>query len=197
MTTWLFTNTTYGTWLPGDPRGSVTSVRDFLPEEPTQPTRIEHAQPGSPWETHLPGLHVSAQRKLKGEPIALKCEHAELLVAQFRETCQFRQWRLLAAAVMWNHFHLVIEIGHSRADKALSDLKAYGSRVLNRRFGVPASETWWTSGGSTRSLNDDAAVIAAIRYVLVKQPRPLVVYDGTAPGANASGSGRDSRNAHS
>ncbi len=34
MTTWLLTSTTYGTWLPGDPRGSVTSVLDFRPEEP-------------------------------------------------------------------------------------------------------------------------------------------------------------------
>lgn len=190
MTTWLLTNTTYGTWLPGDPRGSVTSVLDFRIDEPTQPTRIEHVQPGTPWEPHLPGLHAVALRNLKGEPISLEQEHAELLVAQFRETCQFRNWRLLAAAVMWNHFHLVIELGFARADKALSDLKAYGSRVLNHRFGVPASRTWWTSGGSTRSLNDDSAVAAAVRYVVVKQPRPLIVYDGTAPGVDASGSGR-------
>lgn len=34
MTTWLFTSTTYGTWLPGDPRGSVTRVLDFCIEQP-------------------------------------------------------------------------------------------------------------------------------------------------------------------
>ncbi len=34
MTTWRLTNTTYGTWLPGDPRGFVTSVLGFRIDEP-------------------------------------------------------------------------------------------------------------------------------------------------------------------
>ena len=28
MTFWLLSSTFYGQWLPGDPRGSVTNVRD-------------------------------------------------------------------------------------------------------------------------------------------------------------------------
>jgi len=42
---------------------------------------------------------------------------------------------------MENHFHLVIEIGESKPDKALSDLKAYASRRLNQKFGKPLSDT--------------------------------------------------------
>ena len=87
---------------------------------------------------------------------------------------------------MANHFHLVIGIDDAPASRALSDLKAYASRSLNKRFGKPLSEMWWTMGGSTRPLLDEAAVIAAIRYVWEKQPNPLVVW--RAPGADASGS---------
>ncbi|HYH63802.1 MAG TPA: hypothetical protein VD866_03795 [Urbifossiella sp.] len=42
MLTWLLTSTTYGTWLPGDRRGSVTSVRDTRPDDAPTVVRIEH-----------------------------------------------------------------------------------------------------------------------------------------------------------
>ena len=87
---------------------------------------------------------------------------------------------------MFNHFHLVVGMENTPGSKALSDLKAYASRSLNKRFGKPLSETWWTMGGSTRPLLDEAAIIAAIRYVFEKQPHPLVVW--RAPSADASGS---------
>ena len=80
---------------------------------------------------------------------------------------------------MWNHLHLVIECGDSDPHKVLSDLKAYASRALNRRFGKPLSETWWTMGGSKRALLDEAAVQAAILYVIEKQPHPLIVWRET------------------
>ena len=49
-------------------------------------------------------------------------------------------------------------------------------RSLNRRFGKPPSDTWWTSKGSKRKLKDDDALAAAIYYVLYKQRNPLVVW---------------------
>ena len=42
------TNTTYETWLPGDPRGSVTSVRDVRPGDERNAFRFEHDLPGEP-----------------------------------------------------------------------------------------------------------------------------------------------------
>ena len=60
--------------------------------------------------------------------------------------------------------------------KILADFKAYASRVLNRRYGKPPSETWWTEKGSKRKLRDERALADAINYVLYKQPHPLVVW---------------------
>lgn len=174
--TWLFTSTTYGTWLPGDPRGSVTSTRDRRPEDPSGSTRIEHSRFGTPFEPFRPGLYKSARAKLKCPPIRLTHEHAELVLDQFRETCRYRGWRLAAVAIMWNHFHAVAWIGDDSADRALRDLKAYSSRRLNRRFGKPASGTWWTQGGSKRPLFDDAAIAASFEYVLDRQSNPLVIW---------------------
>jgi REP element-mobilizing transposase RayT len=177
MRFWLLTNTTYGTWLPGDPRGSVTSVRDARPGDLPTPFRFEHDLPGEPWEDAIPGLQRSALQQMAGTPIYLDREKAEVLLVQFQETATYRQWTLRAVAVMANHFHLVVQVEddpHPR--KVLADFKAYGTRVLNRRYGKTPSETWWTDKGSKRKLPDERALAAAIHYVLYKQPHPLIVW---------------------
>jgi len=177
MRHWLLTSTTYGTWLPGDSRGSVTSVRDLRYDDPDTICRIEHDIPGEPYEAAIPTLEQAARGRLKCAPIYFGQEHASIIVPQFLETANYRQWNLLAAAVMYNHFHLVVEVpGDPSPDKILGDFKAYASRALNRRFRKPLSETWWTSGGSMRKLGDPIALRAGANYVLVKQPKPLVVW---------------------
>jgi REP element-mobilizing transposase RayT len=177
MRSWLLTNTTYGTWLPGDPRGSVASVRDLRPTDPPSSFRLEHDLPGEPFEEPLPGLEFASARRLAGPPIDLERQHAELLLVQFQETAGYRRWTLRAVAVMANHFHLVVQVSDDPPpQKVLADFKAYGTRCLNQHFGQPVSETWWTTNGSKRKLPDDRALASGIHYVLYKQPHPLVVW---------------------
>jgi REP element-mobilizing transposase RayT len=178
MRRWLLSNTMYGTWLPGDRRGSVTSVRDFRLGDPQDSDfRFEHDIPGEPWEPEMPGLNRAAKNQMNGAPIYFNAEHAEMVWAQFLETAKHRSWIVHALAIMRDHFHLVVQVpSDPDPKKVLADFKAYASRVLNRRFGVPASETWWTSKGSKRKLADDSYFANAVNYVLFKQPRPLVVW---------------------
>jgi len=183
------TNTYYGTWLPGDARGSVTSVRDVRPGDPAREVRIEHDAPGTPWEEEMPGLRRAALEQMKGPPITFDAEKAEIVLAQFQETAAYRGHTLLAVAIMYNHLHFVVQVPDDpNPDRLLADYKAYGRRALNRKYGKPASGTWWTEKGSKRKLADEQAVMAAVRYVLFKQPNPLVVWspDGE-PGALATG----------
>lgn len=189
---WLLTNTTYGTWLPGDDRGSVTSVRDIRPWEPPSEVRLEHDLPGEPYEAAIPELAASTRDRMTGPPVYLDSETAGVLLLQFRETAAYRRWELAAVAVMYNHFHLVVRVPDDPDPrKVLADFKAYGSRSLNRRYGEPPSGTWWTTNGSKRKLPDDRAVVSATNYVLKKQPNPLVVWSPTdepgEPGASATG----------
>jgi REP element-mobilizing transposase RayT len=171
MRYWLLTNTAYGTWLPGDARGSVTSVRGRREGDPPGESRTEHDLPGEPWEDAIPGLQRHALEAMKGEPIFLDLEKAEMLLAQFQETAAYRGWTLFAVAIMANHFHIVVGVpGDPAPRKVLVDFKAYASRVLNRRYGEPASETWWTKKGSKRKLRDDKALSDGVAYVLYKQP---------------------------
>ncbi len=173
---WLLTSTFYGNWLPGDLRGFVSRVRDQRAEDAPTSTRKEHDVLGTPYDADLPGLHHSAQESLRGAPIRIDAEQAQILLKQFHETAAYRGWQLLAIAIMNNHVHLVVVVnGDPDPTKMLGDFKAYGSRALSGRWGKPTSDTWWTYGGSKRKLPDEQAVHAAISYVR-SQFEPLAVW---------------------
>lgn len=156
MRTWLLTHTTYGTWLPGDPRGSVTSVRDLRPGDEQSLSRFEHDLPGEPWEDEIPGLYRSAREQMRGAPTYLDREKAEAVLAQLQETAGYRGWTLRAVAILPNHLHVVVQVaGDPQPGKILADFKAYASRALNRRYGRLPSQTWWTEKdrrGSCRTI---------------------------------------------
>src|SRR4051794_8559842 len=117
---WLLTSTTYGTWLPGDERGFVSPVGDGPGPEGLPNT------PGTPVDADMPGLARSAREHLKGPPVYLTRDHAEVLLAQLQETARYRGWLLLAVAIMANHFHLVVGVaGDPEPDKLLGDFKSY------------------------------------------------------------------------
>ncbi len=106
---WLLTSTFYGNWLPGDRRGFVGRIWDVRPDDPPHSNRTEHNIPGTPYDEDLPGLERASTELVKGPPIQVGPEHADILMRQFRETAAFRQWKILAAAVMADHIHLVVE----------------------------------------------------------------------------------------
>lgn len=77
---------------------------------------------------------------------------------------------------MPNHVHLVLGVtGDPDPATLLRDFKSYGSRTLNRRFGAPASGTWWTEQGSKRKIWDARHLDAVLRYVRT-QAGALVVW---------------------
>ena len=173
---WLLTSTFYGNWLPGEQCGFVSRVRDRRPDDPESASRLDHNEPKTEYDRDIAGLRQSARELMRGEPIRLNAEQARILMEQFKETARFRNWKIYAAAIMADHVHLVVGVnGDPEPWKILGDFKSYGSRALTRQFGKPASETWWTSKGSTRKLPDEKALQAAIAYVL-NQKDALAIY---------------------
>ena len=167
---WFLTSTTYGTWLPGDERGFVGETRDAFG------IKWLNNLPGSPYNEPNPRLLAFAASQLKGPPIRLVKLQVDVLLAQFQETATHRGWLLIAVAIMCSHFHAVLGVpGDPDPEDLLRDLKAYGSRALNRRWGKPKSETWWTDSGSKRKLPDEGSILGAVQYVR-EQPSPLVIW---------------------
>ena len=174
---WFLTNSTYGTWLPGDRRGFVGHVADHRVEDSEDDHRIMHNLLGTPYDEDIPGLYTSAQNLMLGPPIELTLEHATIAKLQFLETAKFRNWTILAGSIMWNHFHLVVGVwGDPDPGKILGDFKSWGTRALSKHFGEPAPKTWWTERGSKRKLPNESACRTVIEYFLHKQPNPLVVW---------------------
>jgi len=85
-------------------------VRDRRPDEPESDFRFEHDIPGEPWEGTMPGLAQAAREQMTGSAIFLDVDKAETMLAQFQETARFRGWTLRAVAIMYNHYHLVIQV---------------------------------------------------------------------------------------
>ena len=168
---WLLTWTMYGQWLPGDPRGSVTRT-----EQDGLSHRVEQDEFGTPVCDAMSGLYESSQQRLRSDPIFLTQAQAESCLSQFQETADFRKWVLVAVAIMANHVHVVLGVpGDPDPEDLLRDLKAYGSRKLNKTDGKPASETLWTQSGSKRKLWDRIAIRNSVEYVR-DQEFPLVIW---------------------
>lgn len=112
--------------LPGDERG-------FVPDEAGN--LVNHNQFGTPAAPPNTLLRDSVARNLKSPPIVLSLAQATALWEQFRETTRVRDWLLIAVGVMHTHLHVVVGVpGDPDPEKILGDLKAYGSRCLNRRL---------------------------------------------------------------
>jgi REP element-mobilizing transposase RayT len=187
---WLLTWTTYGTWLPGDPRGFVSEVRDENGE------KVLHNTPGTLCDADLPPLQAYAAAIMTEDAVLLDLARAEALAEQLRETAGHRGWRLLALAVMVNHVHLVVGVpGDPDPEKILGDFKAWCTRRLNGGWGP--REHWWTQGGSRRPKKTAAALRAAIKYVRDQPPALVVWLDPEARAwieeANGAASARRSR----
>ncbi len=160
---WLLTWTTYGTWLPGDRRGSVRRQQNVV---------------GTPWVESTPALENAALAAMKDPPVRLDFAQARVVLDQFHQTATHRDWQLHAVAVMHNHVHIVVGVpGDPAPDALLRDFKSYASRALNRALSRSNSgpRAWWTTSGSRRKLPDAAAVAAAVRYV-ERQSNPLLVW---------------------
>lgn len=175
---WFLTWTTYGTWLPGDRRGFVSDIKA------DDGTTIRHNVPGTEYDANILALEAHAASQQKAVPVRLLEIQAVLLLNQFLETAQVRQWRLFASAIMANHCHLVVGVpGDPDPEKLLGDFKSYGSRKLNRSGHTVPHDKRWTKSGSKRKLPDEQAVLNAIKYT-IDQKYPLVVWVNDIPELN-------------
>ena len=144
---YFLTWTTYGTWLPGDARGWV------------------HDKDGA-WHVDVRGDEpvrvATAQAMMREKPVILTLADRDRVERVIVDSCAVKNWPVHQVSVRTNHVHLVVTAPCQTPEKVMSYLKAWASRGLNKRHGRRA---WWTRHGSTRYLNDERSLDAALRYV--------------------------------
>ena len=151
---YLFTFRCYGTWLPGDSRGTVTKYHNAF---------------GSPYFPPDREWRNRSKEAMKGDPVALTGPMRAAVKAAILETCAIRHWELFALNVRTNHVHCVISVGEELPSRVLSALKANATRLLRERQLVPRSQTVWVARGSKRYLWNENALWKAIDYVMEGQ----------------------------
>jgi len=88
---WLLTWTTYGSWLPGGERGSVTTTTNQFGD-----TRVRRNSPETDYDGAMDGLHRAARSAMKGNPVRLEAEQARVVSEQLHSTARFRGWTVIA-----------------------------------------------------------------------------------------------------
>jgi REP element-mobilizing transposase RayT len=149
---YLLTFRTYGTWLPGDSRGSYDREKNIHGSK-----RIE---PNVPLRERMSDLTEA--------PVLLSESQRTIVYAAITEVCEHRLYGLRAVNVRSNHSHAVVS-AQFPPEKIVNDFKAYATRALRREWQFKSDEKIWARGASTRYLWRPKHVIAAVDYVLYSQ----------------------------
>ena len=106
----------------------------------------------------------SARRQMKHPKLVLTQKQKGLVCRAIQDHCRHRQWRLYAISCYSNHVHVLLSADSHSPERAMIELKAYATRYL-RRDGSFEIDRIWTRHGSTRYVNTQEHLLAAIRYI--------------------------------
>jgi REP element-mobilizing transposase RayT len=150
----FFTFRCHGTWLHGDERGSVDRHQNIY---------------GTPRLPNNPNWKTFSRKKLEHPAVILNAAQRRAVEEAVRDTCEKRQWDLIALNARTNHVHAVIDIGTMDAERALNALKANATRQLRETGLWKFAHSPWVKRGSRRKLWNERSVVEASDYVLNRQ----------------------------
>ena len=155
---YLITFRCYGTWLPGDARGTI----DHLHNQYKMPYREPNKQ-----------TFRQSQERLKSESFKLNTKERGIVDITIREVCDYRNWVLHAINVRTNHAHIVVSIGSKNPSKTLNSFKSYATRKLREEGLWKYKHSPWARRGSKRFLWNEKHLELAIDYVVNGQGKEL------------------------
>jgi REP element-mobilizing transposase RayT len=159
---YFITFTTYGAWLHGRAPGAVDR---------------EHNVVGTPFLPPDPEMETARRAAMRQDPYILDEPKRTVVLRTIREVATHRGWKLWAVHVRTNHVHIVVTAS-PKPEKVMADFKAWASRRLREAFDESPDRDRWTQHGSTRYLNTQDTLEAAIAYVIDQQGDPMACYDG-------------------
>jgi REP element-mobilizing transposase RayT len=165
----LVTWTCYGTWLPGDERGHASNV--LLPGGGFV---SRQNAPGTPYAASDAHTHARARAAQKGETVWLTKSQAQIAATGLVKAAAERGWRILRAALMRNHAHVLICNCPDDGPTVRRILKGVSQAALNDVEGI---RRWWTAGGSDRYKHGDEAIESAYAYVANQEGKLVEIID--------------------
>lgn len=159
---YLITFRCYGTWLPGEERGSIDRLHNIYKSHYREPN---------------PQLQIFNLQELKSEPVSLDATRRKIAELAIREVCSYQNWVLRALNIRTNHVHTVVSIGTESPSKALNKFKAYATRRMRERGCWDFDHSPWASRGSKRRLWNERNIEIAVDYVVNGQGDALPDFD--------------------
>lgn len=151
---YLLTFRTYGTWLHGDERHSVTRHGGNIY--------------GTPDLAPNQKLKLTMESELKQPSVLLDDFQREIVESAIKEVCSHRKYFLKAINVRTNHVHAVVS-AQTKPERIVDTFKAYSTRKLRFEKQFKNNLQIWSRGRSRRYLWKPKHVALAINYVLFGQ----------------------------
>jgi len=166
--------TTYGFWLPNDPRGSWSDfvgsweLFRFGPATKVSTRRSVAARP------HDQALRRAAKEALKYPPVCFDGHQALAVARGFAAAVEEHGYRIFACSVLPEHVHLVIERCDRLVERIVTHLKVKATMRLNAEGRHPLASysdhrgmppTPWAAKCWKCFLRSDRDIDRAVRYV--------------------------------
>jgi hypothetical protein len=173
---WLVTWTTYGSWLPGDPRG----FRTWRAKERISPPRRFAAHADDVYDPAKYANRYSLAIEQCGTGVRLDSNHRQVAMHAIIGDLTALTLPGAVIAIADSHVHLVAQFGGLPIRPTVGRLKSVATRAMKDADSNFDPKRSWTKGCHMESLNDEASLDAACRYVAGHVSQGAVVY--TWPG---------------
>lgn len=150
--------TTYGTWLPNDPRGSYS--KEIYNEQLKLLGTIKYGrQYPQPVHREVLKFWTEAAPRLRRSPILLSEKRRSTVAGAFSKVVKRLNLKIPACAIMNNHVHILILRSKYRIEYLVNQLKGAATKDLKMKH------TPWTRSCWKVFINDKEALSAAIKYI--------------------------------
>jgi len=150
--------TTYGTWLPNDPRGSYSKAiyNAELAELGCIQYGRQNPQPGRP---EMRRFRTATVPRLSRPPYYIDHATRPIIAGAFAEVVGRLSLTMAACAIMNDHVHLLVLRSKHRIEYLVNQFKGGATAALKLR------RTPWTRRGWNVFINDEQTLYAAAEYI--------------------------------
>ena len=153
--------TTYGTWLPNDPRGSYS--KEIYNDQLQALGRIKYGrQKPIPHKDKLVRFWTAAAPRLRRSPFFIDDNTRPIIAHGFGTVVERLGIKIPACAIMNDHVHVLVRRSKHRIEYIVNQLKGAATRALQLKR---TPWTPWTRGCWKVFITDAEALLAAVNYI--------------------------------
>jgi len=150
--------TTYGTWLPNDPRGSYS--KEIYSNQLRLLGRIKYGrQNPMPSKEQLIKFWATAAPRISRPPIFFDDRNRSIVADAFSEVVQRLSMKIAACAIMNDHVHVLVFRSKYRIEYLVNQFKGAATKALRLK------QTPWSRGCWKVFIADTDALLAAVKYI--------------------------------